>query len=119
MDDRSHAREARDHLRRIDVGDDPELEAHRAEAVAAVETLLDRLETGPVASSVGAETEVPDPWDDSALAARVDTAREKAGVGGTTGTLTTKTINGNDYYYLQWREGDQVKSQYVAPVDPD
>ncbi|WP_227378590.1 hypothetical protein [Haladaptatus halobius] len=33
-------------------------------------------------------------------------------------TLTTKTINDNQYYYFQWREGEQVKSQYVAPVTP-
>lgn len=33
-------------------------------------------------------------------------------------TLTVKTINDNDYYYLQWREGDAIKSEYVAPVSP-
>lgn len=34
------------------------------------------------------------------------------------GTLTTKTIDEREYYYLQWREGEKVKSQYVAPVSP-
>ncbi|EMA18794.1 hypothetical protein C442_14170 [Haloarcula amylolytica JCM 13557] len=29
-----------------------------------------------------------------------------------------KTIDDREYYYLQWREGEQVKSQYVAPVGP-
>jgi hypothetical protein len=33
-------------------------------------------------------------------------------------TLTTKTINNNDYYYWQWREGDNIKSKYEAPVNP-
>lgn len=31
-------------------------------------------------------------------------------------TLTTKTIDGNNYYYWQWREGDQVKSEYIGPT---
>lgn len=31
-------------------------------------------------------------------------------------TLTTKTIKGNDYYYWQWRDGDEIKSEYVGPV---
>lgn len=34
-------------------------------------------------------------------------------------TLTVKTINDNDYYYYQWREGDKIKSGYVAPVSPN
>jgi hypothetical protein len=33
-------------------------------------------------------------------------------------TLTTKTINGNDYYYWQWRAGDSIKSEYIGPVNP-
>jgi hypothetical protein len=31
-------------------------------------------------------------------------------------TLTIKEINGNRYYYWQWREGDTVTSQYKGPV---
>ena len=34
-------------------------------------------------------------------------------------TITIKEINDNRYYYWQWREGDQVKSKYKSPVDPD
>jgi len=34
-------------------------------------------------------------------------------------TLTIKTINDNDYYYYQWREGDAIKSEYLAPVSPN
>lgn len=33
-------------------------------------------------------------------------------------TLTTKTINDNDYYYWQWREGSKIKSEYIRPVSP-
>ncbi|NKE37931.1 hypothetical protein GWG54_19450 [Natronococcus sp. JC468] len=33
-------------------------------------------------------------------------------------TLTTKEINGNRYYYWQWREGEKIKSEYIRPVDP-
>lgn len=32
-------------------------------------------------------------------------------------SITTKTIDGNPYYYYQWREGATVKSEYIAPVD--
>ena len=32
--------------------------------------------------------------------------------------VTTKTIDGNDYYYYQWREGDKIKSEYIRPVNP-
>ncbi len=34
-------------------------------------------------------------------------------------TVTIKEINGNRYYYWQWREGDKVKSKYKGPVNPD
>jgi hypothetical protein len=34
----------------------------------------------------------------------------------TRATLTTKEINGNQYYYWQWREGDKIKSEYIQPV---
>jgi hypothetical protein len=32
-------------------------------------------------------------------------------------TITIKTINGNRYYYWQWREGEKIKSKYKGPVD--
>jgi hypothetical protein len=32
--------------------------------------------------------------------------------------VTTKTIDGRDYYYYQWRDGSQIKSEYIAPVNP-
>jgi hypothetical protein len=31
-------------------------------------------------------------------------------------TITVKEINDNRYYYWQWREGDEIKSQYEGPV---
>jgi hypothetical protein len=34
-------------------------------------------------------------------------------------TITIKEINNNRYYYWQWREGEQVKSKYKSPVNPD
>jgi len=34
-------------------------------------------------------------------------------------TITIKEINDNRYYYWQWRDGDQVKSKYKRPVNPD
>ena len=56
---------------------------------------------------------VPDEWaDDDWTKVLEDTeAPAKA-------TLTTKRIDGRDYYYYQWREGDKVRSEYLAPVSP-
>jgi len=34
-------------------------------------------------------------------------------------TKTKKTINDNQYWYWQWREGDTIKSEYIEPVNPD
>ena len=34
-------------------------------------------------------------------------------------TITIKDINDNRYYYWQWRDGEQVKSKYKSPVNPD
>ncbi|WP_276274104.1 hypothetical protein [Haloarcula litorea] len=34
-------------------------------------------------------------------------------------TITVKEINGNRYYYWQWREGDSIVSKYKGPVAPD
>ncbi|SIR75490.1 hypothetical protein SAMN05421858_3638 [Haladaptatus litoreus] len=33
-------------------------------------------------------------------------------------SIVTKTISDNQYYYFQWREGDRIKSEYIAPVSP-
>jgi hypothetical protein len=33
-------------------------------------------------------------------------------------SIVTKTINGDDYYYWQWREGETITSTYKAPVNP-
>ena len=33
-------------------------------------------------------------------------------------SIVTKTISDNQYYYFQWREGDTIKSKYLAPVSP-
>ncbi|WP_424016113.1 hypothetical protein ACOZ4N_00500 (plasmid) [Halorientalis pallida] len=62
--------------------------------------------------------EVPDEWDEDDWEAVKEEAVDKAGIASTKGTITTKTINGNDYYYLQWREGEKIKSQYISPVSP-
>lgn len=32
-------------------------------------------------------------------------------------STTIKEINGNRYYYWQWRDGDQVRSKYKGPVE--
>jgi len=35
----------------------------------------------------------------------------------TKASITTKTINDNQYYYWQWRDGDEIKSKYHGPVE--
>lgn len=64
----------------------------------------------------GRPSDTPDEWEQSEWEKAVDEAQKVVPDG--KGTLTTKTIDGRDYYYLQWREGDAVKSKYVAPVQP-
>lgn len=69
--------------------------------------------TGPDAPDEWDDEEEEDEWQDA-----LDEAYEKADIPRGKGTLTEKTIDGRQYYYLQWREGDTVTSQYVAPVTP-
>ena len=64
------------------------------------------------------ELDAPDGWDDDdAWEEALGDAFEEADIPRSKATLTTKTIDGRDYYYLQWREGESVTSQYVAPVN--
>ena len=102
-----------------------EVAAHMAAAADDLDALVDRPHLGP--DTVYLEDierdelapETPAEWDDSeAWEDALAEAFEKAEIPRSKGTLTTKTIDGRDYYYLQWREGDSVKSQYVAPVSP-
>ena len=60
----------------------------------------------------------PDDWNKYEWEDALDEAFEQAEVKPSKATLTEKTIDGRDYYYLQWRDGDKVRSQYVGPVTP-
>lgn len=62
---------------------------------------------------------VPDEWKEreNEWEETLADAREQVGAS-SSATLTTKTIDGRDYYYLQWRDGDSIQSKYVAPVMP-
>lgn len=63
--------------------------------------------------------DVPDGWESDAEEWEevVEKAREKADIQGK-GYRTKKRIDGRDYWYLQWREGEHVRSKYIAPVNP-
>lgn len=106
--------------------DDRELAIQVATNMAAnaedLEDLADLSLAGPdvVQHPTGdqAETETPDDWNSDEWNDALEEAFEKADISRSKGTLTTKTIDDRDYYYLQWREGDTVTSQYVAPVVP-
>lgn len=96
-----------------------------AEMVAAAEdldALVDDPHLGPDTvyqeDVERGEIDAPGEWDREEWAETLEDAFEKAEIPRSKGTLTTKTIDGRDYYYLQWREGDSVTSQYVAPVSP-
>jgi hypothetical protein len=60
---------------------------------------------------------VPNEWNEDEWAQRFEEAHAEVNASGRA-TLTTKSIDGRDYYYLQWREGDSTPSEYVAPVVP-
>lgn len=49
---------------------------------------------------------------------KMEAAVEKADAMPARPSLTKKEIDGSAYYYLQWRRGDTVETQYVAPVNP-
>lgn len=63
---------------------------------------------------------VPEEWEDDEdeWEDMLQEAFEDAEIPRSKGSLVTKTIDGRDYYYLQWREGDTVTSKYVAPAAP-
>jgi hypothetical protein len=98
--------------------------ANMAAAAGDLATLEDRPILGPETvhwEDIEREaTQLPAEWADEETAwnDRLKEAYEKAEVPRAKGTLTTKEIDGREYYYLQWREGDTVTSQYVAPVSP-
>jgi len=121
MGDRDHAIEALEHLRTIQPAESGEsaIEQHRRDAIEHVEALVEKLDQSTQAETADDSVETPDDWDnDEEWKDKLEAAREKAAISASKATLTTKTINGRGYYYLQWREGEKVKSQYVAPVDP-
>ena len=64
--------------------------------------------------------DAPEEWadDEEEWDEKIDEAYEAVEIALSKGTLTAKTIDEREYYYLQWREGEKVRSQYVAPVSP-
>jgi len=64
------------------------------------------------------DIDIPEEWDDDEWEEKLGEAREDAEIPRSKGTITTKIIDEREYYYLQWREDEQVKSQYVTPVSP-
>jgi hypothetical protein len=57
--------------------------------------------------------ELEDEWNE-----KVQDALEKADDTRGRPALSRKEIDGSAYYYLQWRHGDSVETQYLAPVEP-
>jgi hypothetical protein len=100
--------------------------AEMAAAADDLDALIDAPRTGP--PTVHREDveedriEPPDEWteagEEDAWEDALKEAYEAADVPRSKGSLTTKTIDDRQYYYLQWRDGDTVTSKYVAPVSP-
>jgi hypothetical protein len=112
------------------VVDDRELAIDVAAQLAAAADDLDAVDERPhlgpdtiyredIDEDVPGHPDTPDNWNDEEdWREALEDAWKEADIPRGKGTLTTKTIDGRDYYYLQWREGDTVTSQYVGPVSP-
>lgn len=90
------------------LGDDPKY------PVAVLERSQEDIDQHPLESEQIDERysdNTPKGWDRGEWAEAIDDTDAPPRA-----TLTTKTISGNDYYYYQWREGDKVKSEYIAPT---
>lgn len=119
MSDEDYAHQALSALDRIDVEalDQDVRDAHD-DAVIAVNELAETLGESETDDAVAVNA--PEEWAENANEwdEKINEAYEAAEIARSKGTLTVKTIDDREYYYLQWREGEQVKSQYVAPVGP-
>ena len=120
MSNEDYAHQALSALERIDV-EALEQDGHDAheDAIAAVNELATLLESDDRVedqNSVDTSEEWADNEDD--WVEKVADAYEQAEIPRSKGTVTVKSIDGREYYYLQWREGDKARSQYVAPVRP-
>jgi len=120
MADHTHARTALEELQAIDRDTLPaELTETYDRALKDIGTLCAELEAAAEPDDQPTkQPDTPEEWDEDEWDDQLESAREKAAIPPTRGSLTTKTIDGRDYYYLQWREGDTVTSQYVGPIDP-
>jgi len=122
VSDEEYAHQALSALERIDIEsqDKPVRECYD-DAMAAVDELAamlaaakdDTVEEQHAVDAPEEWADDEDEWDE-----KIDDAYDEAEIPRSKGTLTVKTIDDREYYYLQWREGEKVKSQYVAPVSP-
>lgn len=93
---------------RLDGADDETLRA----TIAYCEAQLENEDVEDTDEPV-ADPEAPEGYDDEEWADAVEDCEAPARA-----TLTTKEINGNQYYYWQWSEGEKTRSEYIAPVNP-
>jgi len=119
MSDEEYAHQALSALERIDTEAHDEFVCDTyGRAVTAVGELAAVL-GGDDKTDDEVAVDAPEEWDDEEeWEEKIDEAYEEAEIRRSKGTLTVKSIDGREYYYLQWREGEKVKSQYVAPVSP-
>jgi hypothetical protein len=121
MSNNSHVVQALEYLRNVDSEQlDEDAKRVHEQAIDDVETLVEHIEQGETAEG-GDESlpETPDWWaDEDKWSDRVEAAYREAGIPKSEGTITTKTIDGLEYYCLQWQEDNTTTRQYIGPVDP-
>ena len=65
------------------------------------------------------DNDEPGPSEQSTATSNGSTADELPDDVPAKATTTIKEINGNRYYYWQWRDGEKIRSKYKGPVNPD
>lgn len=127
---RLHDLEEEERLIGQTVVDDRDLALRVAAEMAAgaedLEAVTDQPQLGPdhvyhedVVEETATHPETPENWEDQEeWEEALREAFEEADIPRSKGTLTKKEIDDREYYYLQWRDGDKIRSQYVAPVNP-
>lgn len=102
----------------------------RAAEMAAAADELNEVDENPTAGPTYPDLELverpehslpaPDEWEgkEDNWNEKVQAALEKADKPRGRPALSRKEIDGRAYFYLQWRQDDQIHTQYIAPVEP-
>lgn len=121
MKNKSRADQALEYIQSIDSDElDEAAKKAREQAINDVKMLIEHIEQRNTVQNSDALTHrVPDGWDsEDEWYAALEDAYSKTDIPESRGELTTKTIDGLEYYFLRWNEDGTVISQPVGPVNP-